>query len=118
MQSSPAGWPEPGGARSSVAQRYKVRFTPEAEDDLLRLYDLLPVNGLAAAERALDAITAAVELLRFSPYACRKALGDNPFLRELSISFGSAGYVALFEIAPGNTVNILTVRHQREEDYL
>jgi hypothetical protein len=34
------------------------------------------------------------------------------------IPFGSGGYVALFEIEPGNTVKVLAVRHQREEDYL
>lgn len=117
MPSSPAGWPRPGGARTSLAHRYNVRFTPEAESDLLRLYDFLLEKDLAAAERALGAVTAAVELLRFSPFACRKARADNPFLRELLIPFGSAGYVALFEIAPGNIVNIAAVRHQREEDY-
>lgn len=101
-----------------MAKSYRVRFTPEAEDDLLRLYDFLLEKDLAAAERALEAITAAVEVLRFSPFACRKALGDNPFLRELLFPFGSAGYVALFEIERGNTVNIVAVRHQREEDYL
>jgi hypothetical protein len=57
-------------------------------------------------------------LLRFSPFSCRKVLRDNPFLRELVIPFGSAGSVALFEIEAGNTVDILAVRHQREEDYL
>ena len=98
--------------------RYKVRFTPEAELDLLRLYDFLLEKDLAAAERALEAIKRAVELLRFSPFSCRKALTDNPFLRELVIPFGSAGYVALFEIESGNSVSILALRHQREEDYL
>ncbi len=98
-------------------KRYKVRFTPEAEDDLLRLYELLLEKDVIAAERALDAIKAAIELLRFSPFSCRKALPDRPFLRELIIPFGSAGYVALFEIDPASTVNILAVRHQREEDY-
>jgi hypothetical protein len=39
-------------------------------------------------------------------------------LRGLLISFGSAGYVALFEIEDAQTVTILAVRHQREEDYL
>ena len=97
--------------------RYTVRFTPEAEDDLLRLYDFLLARDVTAAERALDAIRGAVELLRFSPFSCRKALADNPFLRELIIPFGSAGYVALFEIESGGAVNILAVRHQREEDY-
>ena len=98
-------------------KRYKVRFTPAAEEDLLRLYDFLLEKDLAAAQRALDAIKGAVELLRFSPFSCRKTLTDNPFLRELIIPFGSAGYVALFEIESGNKVNILAVRHQREEDY-
>jgi len=98
-------------------KRYKVRFTPEAEVDLLRLHDFLLEKNWAAAERALEAIKEAVELLRFSPFSCRKAHPANPFLRELLIPFGSSGYVALFEIVAGNTVNILAVRHQREEDY-
>jgi plasmid stabilization system protein ParE len=98
-------------------EQYKVRFTPEAEDDLLRLYDFLLDKDLAAADRALVAINTAVELLRFSPYSCRKALPDHPFLRELVIPFGTAGYVALFEIEPGKMVSVLAVRHQREEDY-
>jgi plasmid stabilization system protein ParE len=98
-------------------KRYKVRFTTEAEDDLARLYDFLLEQDVAAAERALDAIKRAVEILRFSPFSCRKAIADNPFLRELIIPFGSAGYLALFEIESRNTVNILAVRHQREEDY-
>lgn len=98
-------------------KRYKVRFTPEAEDDLLRLYEFLLDKDLAAAERGLEAIQGAVELLRFSPFSCRKALTHNPFLRELIIPFGSAGYVALFEIESVNAINILAVRHQREEDY-
>jgi len=98
-------------------KRYKVRFTPGAEEDLLSLYDFLLEKDVAAAERALDTIKGAVELLHFSPFSCRKALTDNPFLRELVIPFGSAGYVALFEIDSGNTLSILAVRHQREEDY-
>jgi len=98
-------------------KRYKVRFTVEAEDDLLRLYDFMLEQDLSVADRALQAIKGAVEILRFSPFSCRKAVPENPFLRELIIPFGSAGYVALFEIESSNTVNILAVRHQREEDY-
>jgi hypothetical protein len=33
------------------------------------------------------------------------------------IPFGSAGYVALFEIDGPSQVSTLAVRHQREEDY-
>ncbi len=98
-------------------QRFKVRFTPEAEADLLRLYDFLLERDLAAADRALEAINRALEILRFSPFSCRKAGAGNPFLREVIIPFGSAGYVALFEIEAKSTVTVLAVRHQREDDY-
>ena len=49
-------------------KRYKVRFTPEAEADLLRLYDFLLDKDLAVAEHALESITRAIDLLRFSPF--------------------------------------------------
>jgi plasmid stabilization system protein ParE len=98
-------------------KRYKLRFTPEAQDDLLRLYDFLLERDVGATERALDAIKGTLEVLRLSPFSCRKALSGNPFIRELIISFGSAGYVALFEIESASTVNILVARDQREEDY-
>ncbi|MEW6689758.1 MAG: type II toxin-antitoxin system RelE/ParE family toxin [Pseudomonadota bacterium] len=98
-------------------RRYKVRFTPEAEADLLRLYDFLLEKDLGAAERALAAIREGTRLLQFSPFSCRKVRRDNPFLRELVIPFGSAGYVALYEIEGGGAVTVLAVRHQREDDY-
>ena len=98
-------------------KRYRVRFTADAEGDLVRLYDFLLEKDLAAAEGALQAIREGVELLRFSPFSCRKAAVDNPLLRELLIPFGAAGYVALFEVDGPSTVTILAVRHQREDDY-
>lgn len=97
-------------------KHYRVRFTPDAEDDLTRLYDFLLEKDLESAESALDAIRAGIELLRFSPFSCRKAASD-PLLRELVIPFGSAGYVALFEVDGPSSVTILAVRHQREDDY-
>ncbi|MEK7435584.1 MAG: type II toxin-antitoxin system RelE/ParE family toxin [Pseudomonadota bacterium] len=100
-------------------KKYKVRFTPEAEADLLRLFDFLLEQDVAAAETARAAIAKAIELLDVFPFTCRKSLGGdgNPFLRELIIPFGASGYVALFEIENGDTVTVLAVRHQREEDY-
>jgi plasmid stabilization system protein ParE len=35
----------------------------------------------------------------------------------LLISFGTSGYLALFEIDDAQHVTILAVRHQREDDY-
>ena len=99
--------------------RFKVRFTPAAEADLLRLFDFLLEQDFGAAEQARNAIARAIELLEVFPFSCRKALGGdgNPFLRELIIPFGSSGYVALFEIENRKTLTLLAVRHQREEDY-
>ena len=98
---------------------YAVRFTKEAEDDLLRLIDFLIVHDLSAARNAHGSITEAVKFLTIFPFSCRKAedSAGNPFVRELLIPFGNAGYVALFEIEDAKTVTILAVRHQRESDY-
>ena len=97
-------------------KKYRIRFTPDAEDDLLRLFDFLLEKDIDAAERANAAIEEGIRLLSYSPFSCRKA-GDNPLVRELIIPFGSAGYVALFEIEGPATVTILALRHQREDDY-
>lgn len=99
---------------------YSVRFTEEAEADLLRLYDFLieqDPHSTDLAERALACIDLAIELLKHFPFTCRKVWQHNPHLRELVISFGTTGYVALFEIEPHDVVTILAVRHQRESDY-
>ena len=96
---------------------YRVRYTKAAREDLHRLYGFLLEHDLKAARRALDAIGKGIELLREFPFTCRKAAPDNPFLRELVIPFGAAGYIALFEVDNNETVTILALRHQREDDY-
>lgn len=99
---------------------YTVRFTPAASDDLDRLYAFVVDRDDAdvkLAERALAAITSGIATLESSPFTCRKVHPSMPFLRELIIPFGTAGYVALFEIDDSRTVTILAVRHQRESDY-
>jgi plasmid stabilization system protein ParE len=96
---------------------YRIRFTRAARDDLLRLQDFLRKRDPEAAMRARVAIGKGIDLLADFPFTCRKAMPDNPFLRELVIQFGAAGYVALFEIEDRDTVTVLAVRHQREEDY-
>ena len=99
---------------------YRVRFTKEAEDDLVRLYQFILArdeHDWAIAERALEAIRNAVRSLELTPFSFRKARTDNPFLREIIVPFGASGYVALYEIERDETVTILAVRHQREDDY-
>jgi len=96
---------------------FRVRFTLEAKSDLERLYGFLAEQDLEAAERALDVIDRAWTILEEFPFSCRKAEDSNPFVREIVIPFGSAGFVALFEIENQQTVTVLAVRHQREDDY-
>lgn len=100
-----------------------VEFSPEVEADLLRLFDFLldrelnsSTGDLDLAARAIQAIKHGTQLLQTSPFACRK-VGKDPFVRELLISFGRSGYVALFEIVNDSRVIIGAVRLQREDDF-
>ena len=102
---------------------YQVVFSPEAAEDLERLFDHIlerelasPTGDLSIASRALESIQNACSFLRHSPFSCRKA-GSSPFLRELIISFGGSGYVALFEIRDASTVIVGAIRHQLESDF-
>lgn len=100
---------------------YRVVLTAEAEEDLLRLFDFLlerasDAGDLDLAQRAINAVRDGLKLLEQFPFTCRK-VGSSPFLRELIIPFGHAGYVALFEVVDRQTVAVAAVRHQREDDY-
>ncbi len=95
---------------------YTVRFTPASARDLQRLFDFLAERDMQAARRARTAIAKGIEFLRMFPFSCRKVAPEHPLLRELIISFGANGYVALFEIEDSRTVTVLAIRHQREED--
>jgi plasmid stabilization system protein ParE len=96
---------------------FNVRYTKGAREDIKQLYQFLLNQDINAAKHALSAIGKITEFLQDFPFSCRKADGQNLFLREVIIPFGSKGYVALFEIENNDTVTILVVRHQREEDY-
>ena len=97
---------------------YRVRFTRKAKDDLERLYAFLLEKDLATARRARNTIIRAIDFLKDFPFSCRKAQPLNdPFIREMVISFGESGYVLLFEIEDNKTVTVLAIRHQREEDF-
>ena len=100
-------------------KRYQLAFAPEARDDLNRPYDFLADIDLQRAERAIRVIESALDAMQNHPHTCRKAVGGDmgSLWRELVISFGSTGYVALFEITATDGVTVMAVRHQRESDY-
>jgi plasmid stabilization system protein ParE len=101
---------------------FEVLFSPEADDDLARLFDFLldraeTLEDLELADKAIQAIRSALtSQLAASPYSFRKT-SQGSTRRELIIPFGATGYVALYEIASPSTVVVLALRHQREEDY-
>jgi plasmid stabilization system protein ParE len=64
---------------------------------------------------AVEAIRSAIETLGAHPLIGRLVTAE---IRELVISFGRTGYVALYRFVPSRReVRILAIRHQRELDY-
>lgn len=101
---------------------FKVEFTPEADADLDRLFDLLldragTVEDAMRACEAVAALRAAADShLATTPYSYRK-VGRSPTLRELIVPFGSTGYVLGFDIRTPELVLVAGARQQREEDF-
>ena len=92
-----------------------VSFTARALSDLDRLLDFLSEHDPGAADRAAHAIVDATRILQDHPLIGRPVRGD---IRELVISSGRTGYVALYRLRNSvTTVDILTIRHQREAGY-
>jgi plasmid stabilization system protein ParE len=91
-----------------------VVYSRQALDDLERLFTFIAEHDPTAATRAARAIRSAVPLLEEHPLIGRPLPDD---LRELVISFGRTGYVALYRFVPQlDEVRVLAVRHQRELD--
>lgn len=93
----------------------EIVYSPNAIANLERAFEYLADNDPRAALAAASAIRTAVEVLARHPLIGRSIEGE---LRELVISFGRTGYVALYRFAPSeNRVRVLAIRHQRELDY-
>jgi len=91
-------------------------WTPPALADVQRLYRFLAPKNKAAAHRAIKAIRTGVKILAHQPQSGRPVEGMDQEFREWLIDFGSSGYIALYRF-DGESVVILAVRHQREEEY-
>jgi plasmid stabilization system protein ParE len=92
-----------------------VYYSARALVDLDRLFDFISEHDPASAGRAAQHIVDATRILRDHPLIGRPVRGD---IRELVISSGRTGYVALYRLRNGVArVEILTIRHQREAGY-
>jgi addiction module RelE/StbE family toxin len=89
-----------------------VFYSPRALRDLQRLAEFLENESLRAARETVPLILEAIEILARHPLVGRIVEGG---LRELVISRGRSGYVALYRFdAENDSVYILALRHQRE----
>jgi len=87
----------------------------DAAQDLKELVDFLRAHQAEYAVETIDLILNALTILEQHPEIGR--LVQNNF-RELIISRGKTGYVALYEYdEAADMVLVLAIRHQREAGY-
>jgi plasmid stabilization system protein ParE len=102
-------------ADTSAKTLARVVYSSRAIEHLERAFGFLAAEDPQAAPAAATAIRGAVEMLEQHPLIGRRIQGE---LRELVISFGRSGYVALYRFLPiRDEVRVLAIRHQRELDY-
>jgi addiction module RelE/StbE family toxin len=93
----------------------RLIYARRAFADLDRLADFVAEQGREAMQALIDRIAEAVEILERHPEIGRPA---EHGLRELVISRGKTGYVALYDYHPRHDlVVILAIRAQREAGY-
>ena len=93
----------------------QVVYSDEAFADFERIVEFLLETNPDAARLALESIRTAIDILEKHPAIGRRVDGH---IRELVISRGHSGYLALYRFDPAfDVVRILRVRHQREAGY-
>ena len=94
----------------------QVIYSARALENLAHSLEFLFAENPSAAVAAAEAIESAVNNLTEHPLVGRRVEGD---LRELVISFGATGYIALYRfVVQNDEVRVLALRHQREIGYL
>jgi plasmid stabilization system protein ParE len=94
----------------------EVVYSARGIEKLAHAFEFLLAGNPTAAEAAAEAIASAVNTLAAHPLVGRRIEAD---LRELVISFGVTGYIALYRFAvQEDTVRVLALRHQQEIGYL
>jgi len=93
----------------------RIVLAPEIRDDFDRIFDFLFDHAPETAAERIQSIIDALDILQTSPLIGRPvAFGQ----RELIISTGASGYLALYRFEPAHdTVFVLAVRSQRERSY-
>ena len=93
----------------------QVVYAQNALANLERAFNFLAEHDQHAAVASAAAIREAVEILSNHPLIGRRVEGN---VRELVISYGKTGYIALYRFLPQrNLIRILAIRDQRGLDY-
>ena len=92
-----------------------VVLSRKVKDDFDRIFDFLFERAPDYAALRIEAIISAIDVLASSPTIGRPVPAGQ---RELIISTGAGGYLALYRYDPvEDTIYVLAVRSQRERDY-
>lgn len=93
----------------------RLEIAGPADADLDRLVEFLADQDLEAALAVKDIVFDGLEILKRHPLIGRPAEHE---MRELVISRGKSGYVALYQYVEGeDVVIVLAIRHQREAGF-
>lgn len=95
----------------------RIILAPEIRDDFDRIFDFLFKHAPESAATRIDDIVRALDVLQSSPQIGRP-VGGASAMRELVISNGTHGYLALYRfIAELDVVLVVAIRSQRELRY-
>jgi plasmid stabilization system protein ParE len=90
----------------------KVVYSAGSLDNIERAFQFLRDKNPDTTPSTVEAIQSAVSNLAAHPLVGQRVEGE---LRELIISYGHSGYVALYRfVVWRDEVRILAIRHQRE----
>lgn len=93
-----------------------VVYSARALGNLEAALRFIATGNPGAARASVRAIRSAIELLAEHPLLGRRLDGE---IRELIISHGDTGYVALYRfVVPADEVRVLAIRHQRQMGYM
>lgn len=95
----------------------RLVFAPQAAQDLKRLTEFLIDTDSHAANETVNVLVDGLRILKQHPLVGR--IVEQGY-RELVISRGRTGYVALYtyDTAHNNVALILAIRHQRESGFI
>jgi len=92
----------------------RLVFAPLATQDIERLSDFLLANDPASASNTVAVLIGGLQILKLHPLVGR--IVEHGY-RELLISRGRSGYVALYKYDVVKDIAlILAIRHQREDE--